>query len=595
MKTRQFTLSILFLTITNLLVMASISGSPFGDAAMVENKSFTADTIRMNFESLTDFSLTLSPWKNVDIDHNTTYGILNHSFPNDTVAKAFMVFNPSAVTPPMTDSAIKPHSGAKFGACFSSTPVPPSNNDWLISPKIHLGQNGSFTFWVKSYTSLYQLEEYKVLISVTDSATSSFTSISGSQALTAPTTWTRKMFNLSSYNNQDVYLAIQCVSVDHFILMVDDIEIITNATGTLKADFSSDKTQVSMGEAINFQDLSSGFPTTWQWSFPGGTPSSSVLQTPPPVTYSSPGNYDVSLAAGNGTATDTKTVSGYIHVGGYPASASLDFESLPDFTLDFSPWSTLDVKGGVTYIMVDGTGKEIVFPHSGQQMSYICFNPSATVPPEPYMKPHTGQKLGCCFSSIPPNNPNDKWLISPRLSLGTNAMLEMWVMTYNKTFNLERYNVAVSTTDNNPSSFTYLTTAYETAPDTWTKRTYDLKDYNNKTVYVAIQCVSDDQFIFMIDDLSITSLAGVDQNSRDLHIAAYPNPAHDFLTIDCELQSGILIRAGIVDVLGRTQRSQEFNSGYGPLEMNVKDLKPGIYSLVIDASGRKATQKIVIQ
>jgi len=557
------------------------------------NPSASADTLRLDFEQAPNFSLSIPSWQCVDLDHHITYGILNHTYPNDTVAKAFMCFNPSAVTPPMTDTAILPHSGSKFGACFSA--IPPSNNDWLISPKVHLGQYAKFSAWVKSYTALYQLEEYKVLISVTDSAPSSFTPLSGAQPLLAPVSWTKQSFDLSAYANQNVFLAIQCVSADHFIFMVDDIEIITSTSGSLLADFSANKTQAGIGEAVNFQDLSSGFPTTWTWSFPGGTPSSSTARNPAGIIYSSPGDFDVSLTVTNGLSTNTKTVAGYIHVGGYPSSASLDFESLANFTLDLSPWTTLDVKGGATYPIEKPGGGTYVFPHSGQQMSYICFNPSATVPPEPYMKPHTGQKLGCCFSSIPPNNPNNKWLISPRLSLGASSMLRLWVMTYNKTYGLELYRIAVSTTDNNPSSFVYLTSDYETAPEAWTLRTYDLKDYNNKTVYVAIQCVSDDQFIFMVDDIQVTSVSGTEDEMRDAKLSVFPNPARSLVNFSFEIPHETLVRADLLDVLGKTIRTMEFKSGSVPVHMDIHDLEPGVYSLVFNTAGGRLVRKLVIQ
>ena len=547
------------------------------------------DTIRLNFDTITNFSLTLPPWQTVDLDHHITYGIENHFFPNDTVAKAFMCFNPSAVVPPMSDSAILAHSGKKYGACFSAIPAP--NNDWLISPRIHLQQHAQFSLWVKSYTDIYQgPEQYNILISVTDSATSSFTSISGSQPLLAPTTWTRKVFDLSAYENKDVFLAVQCVSNDHFIFMVDDIEIITSGAGMLKADFTASKTQINAGEKVNFQDVSAGFPTTWQWSFPGGTPATSTLQNPQNILYSNPGNYDVTLTVGDGSSTDTKTITGYIKVGRYPASAYLDFESLADFTLSFNPWSTLDINGGATYTI----GNNITFPHSGQPMAYICFNPAATTPPEPFMKPHTGQRLGCCFSSMPPHNPNNKWLISPRLTLGTNSKLDLWVMTYNTNYGLERYRIAVSTTDMNPSSFTYLTIGYETAPVDWTQRSYDLRAYNNSTVYIAIQCVSDDQFIFMVDDISITSLAGVGDERKELNFSVYPNPAADFIRIYCDLPDGTTVSIELIDILGKEVKSAGYKKESEAMLLDVADLKPGVYSLMIRAGERQATRKVLI-
>lgn len=595
MKNISSAIIIAFILMFSAQAMAGRNISEFIDASESERFCMLADTIKMDFESVPDFSLTQPPWQDADLDHHSTYGINDHSFPNDTVSKAFICFNPASVTPPMADSAIKPHSGAKFAACFSAIPSP--NNDWLISPKVHLDSNGIFSLWVKSYTDIYNgLEEYNVLISLTDSVPSSFTSISGSQPLRAPLAWTLETFDLKAYKNKDVYLAVQCVSNDHFIFMVDDIEVITSTSGEVKAGFTSDKTQINIGEKVNFQDLSTGFPTSWQWTFTGGNPTNSTARNPQGITYNNPGNYDVTLLVKNASSTDSHTLAGYVRVGGYPSSASLDFENLADFTLDFAPWTTLDTKGGDTYTMVDNiTGQPIVFPHSGLPMAYICFNPASTTPAERYMKPHSGRRLGCCFSTMPPLDPNDKWLISPRLSLGINSQLSMWVMSYNISYGLERYNVAVSTTDNNPLSFVPLAQNYETAPGAWTQRIYDLKDYNNRTVYVAIQCVSDTAFIFMIDDISITSLAGIDDKRDGIRVSVYPNPAHEKFNILCDLPAGTKINARLVDILGNILRSVQYDNGKEPLKVDIQDLSPGIYSVIIQSPGAQAVQKIIIQ
>lgn len=46
--------------------------------------------------------------------------------------------------------------------------------------------------------------------------------------------------------------------------------------------------------------------TSYQWTFPGGTPSSSNLQQPGNVVFSTPGTYTISLKAGNGRVSYTK-------------------------------------------------------------------------------------------------------------------------------------------------------------------------------------------------------------------------------------------------------------------------------------------------
>jgi PKD repeat protein len=86
------------------------------------------------------------------------------------------------------------------------------------------------------------------------------------------------------------------------------------APPALTAEFSATPTTVCAGAAVTFTDLSLASPTSWTWSFPGGTPSSFSGQTPPPVTYPSAGTYDVSLTVSDGIDTDSQTKTGYILV-----------------------------------------------------------------------------------------------------------------------------------------------------------------------------------------------------------------------------------------------------------------------------------------
>jgi PKD repeat protein len=82
----------------------------------------------------------------------------------------------------------------------------------------------------------------------------------------------------------------------------------------LAANFSADKTQVELGGLVQFADLSSGPPTSWSWSFPGGTPSSYSGENPPPIQYDVEGFYDVSLEVSDGSTTDIMTKTDYIEV-----------------------------------------------------------------------------------------------------------------------------------------------------------------------------------------------------------------------------------------------------------------------------------------
>lgn len=79
------------------------------------------------------------------------------------------------------------------------------------------------------------------------------------------------------------------------------------------ASFSAAKRNVCTGQPIQFNDESVFGPTSWSWSFPGGTPATSVLQNPL-VTYNTPGTYNVTLTATNASGNNVATANSYITV-----------------------------------------------------------------------------------------------------------------------------------------------------------------------------------------------------------------------------------------------------------------------------------------
>ena len=83
---------------------------------------------------------------------------------------------------------------------------------------------------------------------------------------------------------------------------------------------------------VNYMDQSSGNPTTWSWSFPGGNPSNSTLQNPI-VNYNTSGIYDVTLQVSNAAGSNTETFQNYVTVYETPI-ADFDY-TLDMFTADF--------------------------------------------------------------------------------------------------------------------------------------------------------------------------------------------------------------------------------------------------------------------
>ncbi len=64
---------------------------------------------------------------------------------------------------------------------------------------------------------------------------------------------------------------------------------------------------ICVGECIIVSGESSNYPQTWLWSFEGGTPDYYNGQTPTPICYTTVGNYNITLIAGNAGGSDTFT------------------------------------------------------------------------------------------------------------------------------------------------------------------------------------------------------------------------------------------------------------------------------------------------
>lgn len=79
------------------------------------------------------------------------------------------------------------------------------------------------------------------------------------------------------------------------------------------ANFSATPNPVIVGNIVQFTNLSTNGPNTYQWTFEGGVPGSSTDPNPS-VQYNSPGSYDVTLVATNAYGSNTKTVLNYIVV-----------------------------------------------------------------------------------------------------------------------------------------------------------------------------------------------------------------------------------------------------------------------------------------
>lgn len=194
-----------------------------------------------SFETYPNFAkANIGNWTLLDLDGLLTYGVQQGTpatsvvFANSGTAMAYFVMNSSATVPVLDATAWSGKTGAKCMAAMAGIPAAPinSNNDYLISPQIQLGTAGNLVkFWAKGISTAYP-EKFRVGVSTTGTAATNFTMITPTAGVTPTTSWVEYSYNLDAYQGQNVYIAIQCVSVDAFSLLIDDFKVTATTLST---------------------------------------------------------------------------------------------------------------------------------------------------------------------------------------------------------------------------------------------------------------------------------------------------------------------------------------------------------------------------
>ncbi len=115
------------------------------------------------------------------------------------------------------------------------------------------------------------------------------------------------------------------------------------------ADFYCSDSAICAGSCIDFFDLTTNLPISWNWAFTGATPDTSNDQNPTSICYNTPGVFPVTLIAANCDSTDTITKTDLITV-----------YALPEIEIDGSTIvcegtdTTLKVTGGLNYLWNTG-------------------------------------------------------------------------------------------------------------------------------------------------------------------------------------------------------------------------------------------------
>ena len=137
------------------------------------------------------------------------------------------------------------------------------------------------------------------------------------------TQWRTETINLTPYvGATKLIVAFKNLSGYGNRLFVDNINL-TGVPGSTPpvASYTSSTSTICAGSTITYTNTSTGSPTSYSWSFPGGTPSTSTSANPV-VTYATAGTYSVSMTATNGAGSNTVTQTNSVTVNPTPVVTS---------------------------------------------------------------------------------------------------------------------------------------------------------------------------------------------------------------------------------------------------------------------------------
>lgn len=348
--------------------------------------------------------------------------------------------------------------------------------------------------------------------------------------------------------------------------------------------FAANTTTICAGQSVIFSDLSFGSPTSWSWSFPGGSPSTSSVQNPT-VTYASSGNYNVTLTVSNSNGSNSATNTSYINVA---TPQSIPFTE--GFTTSVAPanWENFD-KGndGIKWMHSTTVGG---FGTSSQSAYFDNYNNDVTGKRDELRTP----KYNFTSSSHPILIFDRAYARYSSVNNDTLAILASTDcgVTYNLLY--LKGNTSLATAPDLTSGI-FVPTASQ-----WKKDTVDLLAYAGQSnVMFAFQNRGFYGQALYIDNINIHNVVTTsiyDEETKS-GINVYPNPSSGIVTIDLSVIKKENYLLEIFNSIGQKVHTEQFIdlSGNIKKEINLGGYGKGIYILNFTSGKKTNSLKIIVE
>ena len=352
------------------------------------------------------------------------------------------------------------------------------------------------------------------------------------------------------------------------------------------ADFNYDKKYICEGDSVSFYDNSyNATPTTWNWTFTGGSPSTSNISTPK-IAYNTAGVYSVTHQPGTTAGTGSETKSNIITVSSlvadYTGSTIEGFEVPAQVNTD---WRIENPEGQgwqtTTFAASSGTYamriRNSATTNDGEMDDLIS--------PSFDLTNLTANKMTFKQAFVRKNSANsDRLIVYSSVDCGNTWQLKL------------------------PLSGPVLTTGanqtgtFSPTPSDFVERTIDLAAMASETnVRFKFEFKSGGGNDIYIDDINIGGAVGINDLSNIASFSIYPNPTNSNAQISFNLTKNVeKLNIKIINTVGQKLtdivNQQAFSAGKYTLKIDQeRKLAAGIYFIVFDADDHVKTQKLIIQ
>ncbi|NNF02028.1 MAG: T9SS type A sorting domain-containing protein, partial [Bacteroidia bacterium] len=352
-----------------------------------------------------------------------------------------------------------------------------------------------------------------------------------------------------------------------------------------EADFCQDPIRVCEGDQVTFTDFSTnGDVANWNWSFPGGTPSTSNAQNPM-VTYNNHGIYDVTLTVDNATGQSTKTRQKHVIVSRAAAWYTVPFsEGFENILFPGGFWH-VENAGGNAWEQTAQTA------YTGTQCIKLQNYTGNTQEPDAFITPtynlsnvsSTMMTFKLAFAARSSTNV-DKLQIFASTNCG-----RTWSLRYTKS------GLALATAGLVSSNF------IPTGQSQWREETVNFSTSSvsgRDNVMFKFVYTNDSGNNMYIDDINLTGVVGQEEILDELlQLSIFPNPTENISTVAFNLGENKEMSIYVTDMTGRIVENVEENQlSAGDHSYQIgSGLSKGMYFVHLNVDGQLISKKFVLK